>query len=216
MRCWKSSARSAGVRWVPKGPRLIDIDILLFGSSIVRTPELEIPHPRMAERRFVLVPFNEIAPGVRHPVLEENDRRAARMSPRSQRSPQDCFQAERFASLRMTPKGRHAGHHRQSERLAIQQLLGALFALFLFFFLALVIGHFFFGHLVILAGGEHFLAAVRVATGTRAAALFASKPETLRSGSAIAPLSSKQLADFLKKIVQVVGLEGIGKPFALQ
>ena len=58
-------------RLVPEGPRLIDMDILLFGSSIVRTPELEIPHPRMAERRFVLVPFNEIAPGAWHPVLKK-------------------------------------------------------------------------------------------------------------------------------------------------
>ncbi len=56
---------------MPKGPRLIDMDILLFGSSIVRTPELEIPHPRMAERRFVLVPFSEIAPDARHPVLKK-------------------------------------------------------------------------------------------------------------------------------------------------
>ncbi|MGA8221088.1 MAG: 2-amino-4-hydroxy-6-hydroxymethyldihydropteridine diphosphokinase [Candidatus Acidiferrales bacterium] len=58
-------------RRVPKGPRLIDMDILLFGSSVVRTPDLEIPHPRMAGRRFVLVPFAEIAPGVRHPVLKK-------------------------------------------------------------------------------------------------------------------------------------------------
>jgi 2-amino-4-hydroxy-6-hydroxymethyldihydropteridine diphosphokinase len=53
-----------------KEPRTIDIDILLFGSSIVHTPELEIPHPRMAERRFVLVPFAQIAPSTRHPVLK--------------------------------------------------------------------------------------------------------------------------------------------------
>jgi 2-amino-4-hydroxy-6-hydroxymethyldihydropteridine diphosphokinase len=53
----------------PKEPRTIDIDILLFGSSVVDTPELRIPHPRIAERRFVLVPFSEIAPGVQHPVL---------------------------------------------------------------------------------------------------------------------------------------------------
>jgi 2-amino-4-hydroxy-6-hydroxymethyldihydropteridine diphosphokinase len=58
-------------RLVPKGPRLIDMDILLFGPSIVRTPQLEIPHPRMASRRFVLVPFNEIAPGAEHPVLHK-------------------------------------------------------------------------------------------------------------------------------------------------
>ena len=58
-------------RRVPKGPRVIDMDILLFGSSVVRTARLEIPHPRMAERRFVLVPFAEIAPGVGHPILKK-------------------------------------------------------------------------------------------------------------------------------------------------
>lgn len=56
-------------RLVRLGPRLIDIDILLYGSSIVRLPELVIPHPCLAERRFVLVPLNEIAPGLRHPLL---------------------------------------------------------------------------------------------------------------------------------------------------
>jgi 2-amino-4-hydroxy-6-hydroxymethyldihydropteridine diphosphokinase len=58
-------------RRVSKGPRLIDMDILLYGSSVVHAPGLEIPHPRMAERRFVLVPLAEIAPGVRHPVLKK-------------------------------------------------------------------------------------------------------------------------------------------------
>jgi 2-amino-4-hydroxy-6-hydroxymethyldihydropteridine diphosphokinase len=58
-------------RRVPKGPRPLDIDILLLGSDVVSRPELEIPHPRMSERRFVLVPFAEIAPGVRHPVLKK-------------------------------------------------------------------------------------------------------------------------------------------------
>lgn len=56
-------------RRVPKGPRTIDVDILLFGSAIVREAELEIPHPRLADRRFVLVPFAEIAAGAIHPVL---------------------------------------------------------------------------------------------------------------------------------------------------
>jgi 7,8-dihydro-6-hydroxymethylpterin-pyrophosphokinase len=54
-----------------KDPRTIDMDILLFGASVVGAPELEIPHPRMAERRFVLVPLAEIAPELRHPVLEK-------------------------------------------------------------------------------------------------------------------------------------------------
>ncbi len=55
-------------RLVRSGPRVIDLDILLCGSSVIRTPELEVPHPRMAERRFVLVPLAEIAPAARHPV----------------------------------------------------------------------------------------------------------------------------------------------------
>lgn len=56
-------------RLVVWGPRTIDIDILLYGASVVSTAELEIPHPRMAERRFVLVPLNEIAPELCHPKL---------------------------------------------------------------------------------------------------------------------------------------------------
>jgi len=54
-----------------KGPRSIDIDILLFGNSIVETRGLTIPHPAMHQRRFVLVPLAEIAPGIRHPVLKK-------------------------------------------------------------------------------------------------------------------------------------------------
>ncbi len=50
------------------GPRPIDIDILLYGKQVVDTPELVIPHPRMAERAFVLVPLAEIAPDLTHPV----------------------------------------------------------------------------------------------------------------------------------------------------
>jgi 2-amino-4-hydroxy-6-hydroxymethyldihydropteridine diphosphokinase len=53
----------------PKGPRTIDIDILLAGDSVLETPELVVPHPRLHLRNFVLVPLAEIAPGVRHPVL---------------------------------------------------------------------------------------------------------------------------------------------------
>jgi 2-amino-4-hydroxy-6-hydroxymethyldihydropteridine diphosphokinase len=52
-----------------KGPRSIDIDILLFGDAVVNTPELTIPHPAMARRRFVLEPLTEIAPELRHPLL---------------------------------------------------------------------------------------------------------------------------------------------------
>jgi 2-amino-4-hydroxy-6-hydroxymethyldihydropteridine diphosphokinase len=56
-------------RRVPKGPRVIDMDILLYGDEVVSEEGLQIPHPRMAERSFVLVPMAEIAAEVRHPVL---------------------------------------------------------------------------------------------------------------------------------------------------
>jgi 2-amino-4-hydroxy-6-hydroxymethyldihydropteridine diphosphokinase len=58
-------------RGIKYGPRNIDMDILLFGANVVNTPDLIIPHPRMAERRFVLVPMNEIASNARHPVLDK-------------------------------------------------------------------------------------------------------------------------------------------------
>jgi len=53
-------------RW---GPREIDLDLLLYGDSIVRTSELVVPHPELAKRRFVLVPLAELAPDVVHPEL---------------------------------------------------------------------------------------------------------------------------------------------------
>src|SRR5437879_3548648 len=55
---------------VAKGPRLIDRDILLYASETIDTPELQVPHPRMHLRRFVLVPLAEIAPGAVHPILK--------------------------------------------------------------------------------------------------------------------------------------------------
>lgn len=53
-----------------KESRTIDIDVLMFGSTVVRDPQLEIPHPRIADRRFVLVPFAEIAAELQHPLLK--------------------------------------------------------------------------------------------------------------------------------------------------
>jgi 2-amino-4-hydroxy-6-hydroxymethyldihydropteridine diphosphokinase len=55
-------------RKVSKGPRNIDIDILLFGSFVIFTSQLSVPHPRIEERRFVLEPLAELAPDLRHPV----------------------------------------------------------------------------------------------------------------------------------------------------
>ncbi len=52
----------------PDAPRSIDIDILFYGDQVIKTRELVIPHPRLAERAFVLIPLNEIAPGLVHPV----------------------------------------------------------------------------------------------------------------------------------------------------
>lgn len=53
---------------ITKGPRLIDMDILLYGNEVIDTPELQVPHPRMHLRRFVLEPLAEIAPNVRHSI----------------------------------------------------------------------------------------------------------------------------------------------------
>ncbi len=61
--------RAMGRRRVtPKGPRNIDIDILFYGRAVIGTAELEVPHPRIAQRRFVLEPLAEIAPDFRHPL----------------------------------------------------------------------------------------------------------------------------------------------------
>lgn len=54
-----------------KGPRIIDIDILLAEGTVIQTKELKIPHPRMEKRNFVLVPFKEISPKTIHPLLKE-------------------------------------------------------------------------------------------------------------------------------------------------
>lgn len=53
---------------VPKGPRTLDLDLLSYGDVVMETPALTLPHPSLAERRFVLVPLAEIAPQWRHPV----------------------------------------------------------------------------------------------------------------------------------------------------
>jgi 2-amino-4-hydroxy-6-hydroxymethyldihydropteridine diphosphokinase len=67
--------RSMGRRRIQsKGPRTIDLDILLFADAVIHAPGLTIPHPALAERRFVLEPLAEIAPDVVHPVLHQTIR----------------------------------------------------------------------------------------------------------------------------------------------
>jgi 2-amino-4-hydroxy-6-hydroxymethyldihydropteridine diphosphokinase len=56
-------------RSVSSGPRTLDLDLLFYGSSVIRSRELEVPHPRLAQRRFVLAPLAELAPALSHPVL---------------------------------------------------------------------------------------------------------------------------------------------------
>jgi 2-amino-4-hydroxy-6-hydroxymethyldihydropteridine diphosphokinase len=65
---------------VDKGPRTIDIDILLAEDTVIDTPRLTIPHPRLARRSFVLVPLKEIAPRAVHPVLKKTFSKLARES----------------------------------------------------------------------------------------------------------------------------------------
>lgn len=62
------------VRTVRNGPRTIDIDILFYGRAVMPGAQLEIPHPRLAERRFVLAPLAELAPDLRHPVTHQSVR----------------------------------------------------------------------------------------------------------------------------------------------
>ena len=71
------------VRTQPKGPRVIDIDILLFGAQTIDTPQLTVPHPQMTERRFVLEPLAEIAPDMVHPVLKKTVGELLRLLPQN-------------------------------------------------------------------------------------------------------------------------------------
>lgn len=62
------------IRMREKGPRTIDIDIVLFGNWVIDEPGLKIPHPALLQRRFVLEPLVEIAPEARHPVSGQSAR----------------------------------------------------------------------------------------------------------------------------------------------
>ena len=65
----KHLGRTREVHW---GPRTIDLDLLLYGDTVMQTPELTLPHPRLHQRDFVLRPLAEIAPDVIHPVLSRS------------------------------------------------------------------------------------------------------------------------------------------------
>jgi len=73
--------RMGSKKLVAKGPRLIDMDILLYGQETIETPDLQVPHPRMHLRRFVLVPLAEIAPEVIHPATNLTIRQLLRQTP---------------------------------------------------------------------------------------------------------------------------------------
>jgi 2-amino-4-hydroxy-6-hydroxymethyldihydropteridine diphosphokinase len=81
------------VRRLPRGPRVIDIDILLVGNAVIDTPRLTIPHPRMLERRFVLEPLLEIASELWHPVTK--------------RPLRDYLSQVKAQKVRLTPRPSH-------------------------------------------------------------------------------------------------------------
>jgi 2-amino-4-hydroxy-6-hydroxymethyldihydropteridine diphosphokinase len=67
--CWRIEKELGRVRTCRYGPREIDLDIIAYGRRMIRSPELTIPHPGLAGRRFVLLPLREIAPYWQHPAL---------------------------------------------------------------------------------------------------------------------------------------------------
>ena len=66
---WRIEGEVGRTPSFPSGPRVIDLDLLLYGDRILSEPDLAVPHPRMQERAFVLVPLSDIAAQVRHPAL---------------------------------------------------------------------------------------------------------------------------------------------------
>ena len=73
-RCQQIEEEMGRRRLIPRGPRVIDLDILLYDQLTLTTPELTIPHPRLHCRRFVLIPLLEIAPHAIHPLLKKSIR----------------------------------------------------------------------------------------------------------------------------------------------
>lgn len=72
--CQSVEQRLNRVRKVHWGPRTIDVDVLMYGAQVIDEEDLIVPHPYMVKRSFVLIPLNEIAPDVVHPVLNKTIR----------------------------------------------------------------------------------------------------------------------------------------------
>lgn len=64
-------AAQGSSKLIPKGPRVMDLDVLLYGQETIDAPGLQVPHPRMLLRRFVLVPLAELAPALQHPSWDD-------------------------------------------------------------------------------------------------------------------------------------------------
>lgn len=79
--CQRVEQALGRVRTVRWGPRTVDVDILLYGDRVITRPDLEIPHPRLAERAFALVPLIEVAPGQRLPDGRSLPAALARLAP---------------------------------------------------------------------------------------------------------------------------------------
>ena len=75
--------RKRKIKW---GPRIIDLDILLFDSLIIKDKKLAVPHPLMHKRRFVLVPMNQLAPDLIHPVFNKSIKELLNNIPEDQQS----------------------------------------------------------------------------------------------------------------------------------
>ncbi|NJO24813.1 MAG: 2-amino-4-hydroxy-6-hydroxymethyldihydropteridine diphosphokinase [Bacteroidia bacterium] len=71
-RILKIEKRMGRIRREKYGPRIIDIDVLLFNDEVYDLPFLKVPHPEMQNRRFALTPLAEIAPGMMHPILKKS------------------------------------------------------------------------------------------------------------------------------------------------
>lgn len=79
--CNRVEAELGRVREVRWGPRTVDVDVLLYGDRVVATRRLQVPHPRMTERAFVLVPLMEVAPGLKLPDGGSAASALARLAP---------------------------------------------------------------------------------------------------------------------------------------